>query len=419
MGIFRCKRSRPRDTASPNPTVERPVSVELGPTWMSAEDWSARLSAYRRQGRSEAQIHQEIRHLQRRGPLKPRTRAESTAKASAAGIVSRAEYMDAETEARALAAPSGLPDARLQSERDRLLVVTRLGWVNPRSRTAYRAGLHSFGVAGTAYHEAAVKAGKFTPGAAVRLVREPDNVHDSNAIAVYAEKGRRLAGYVPKGQARRLAPLLDAGADLVAITVRRLGRWHRRRRTTSAGVRTPPVRTPHTLTARAPDRRIHQRLAAASRQGPVRHSASARTRAASRSTARALRWGLTTRTSVGTSPDTNAARVLNHAHVSHDPSPAACRAATCEASSVRRSPEAVNWKAGQRGLSRPSTTRTCGSCWRSHRCFEVVSVSPRNSRRAAVPFVPEARSWARRSSKARPYLSRAVVTTYRHRNHRR
>lgn len=222
MGLFRRARSEKRDTARSQrtPTAAQAASVEVGPTWMPAEDWAARLSAYRRQGRPDADIRQVISHLQKRGPAKPRTKADSAARARSVGMVSRAEYMDPETEARALTTASGLPDARLLRERDRLLVVTRLGWVNPKSRTSYRAGLYSFAVAGTNYHEAAVKAGRFTPGATVRLVREPDNVHDANAVAVYAENGRQIAGYVPKGQAGRLAAMLDAGVDLVAIAVR-------------------------------------------------------------------------------------------------------------------------------------------------------------------------------------------------------
>ena len=57
----------------------------------------------------------------------------------------------------------------------------------------------------------------------VRLAREPENPHDGNAIAVYAEGARRKAGYVPKGYAKRLAPLLDAGAEIVAVSVRGSG----------------------------------------------------------------------------------------------------------------------------------------------------------------------------------------------------
>ncbi|WP_332643565.1 HIRAN domain-containing protein [Aeromicrobium sp.] len=225
MGFFRRKRPDVGNVDShAAPAKSASFSIETGPSWMPVDDWHGRLSAYQRQGRSNAEIRGIVIHLEKRGPQKTRTRAESAARARSVGIVARAEYMDPETEARALApGASGLPKARLERERDRLLVVTSLGWVNPRSRTAYRAGLHSFAVAGTSYHQAAVKAGQFTPGTPVRLVREPSNVHDANAIAVYPETGRRPAGYVPKGQARRLAALLDAGNDLIAVTVRGSG----------------------------------------------------------------------------------------------------------------------------------------------------------------------------------------------------
>src|SRR5690606_3783663 len=76
---------------------------------------------------------------------------------------------------------------------------------------------------GTGYYEAAVKTGRFTPGAPVTLVRESDNEHDQHAIAVYAHRARNKAGYVPKGLAKRLAPLLDVGTDLVAVSVRGSG----------------------------------------------------------------------------------------------------------------------------------------------------------------------------------------------------
>lgn len=224
MGLFRRKRSEPRRARLSSALPAAPRGVETGPSWMPADDWRNRLSAYRRQGRSDADIRGVIAHLEKRGPSMPRTTAESAARARSVGMVASAEYMDSETEARALApGPNGLPSARLERERDRLLVVTPSGWVNPRSRTSWRFGLHSFAVRGTSYHEAAVTAGRFTPGAPVRLVREPENPHDPNAVAVYAETGRRLAGYVPKGQAKRLAQMLDSGADLVAVAVRGSG----------------------------------------------------------------------------------------------------------------------------------------------------------------------------------------------------
>lgn len=153
-----------------------------------------------------------------------RTPADSNARAKSVGSVSGAEYLTSEQEAAALnPGPGGLPDARLQRVRDRLLVVTSAGWVNPKSRTAYRYGLHSFQLRGTNHYAAALKSGRFTPGAPVRLVREADNGHDPNAVAVYAQSGRDRAGYVPASQARRLAPMMDSGVEFAAVSTRGAG----------------------------------------------------------------------------------------------------------------------------------------------------------------------------------------------------
>jgi hypothetical protein len=57
-------------------------------------------------------------------------------------------------------------------------------------------------------------------GDPVRLEREPDNPHDSNAILVLGDDDCEL-GYVPRDDARAIAPLIDAGAEATA-KVRRL-----------------------------------------------------------------------------------------------------------------------------------------------------------------------------------------------------
>jgi hypothetical protein len=56
-------------------------------------------------------------------------------------------------------------------------------------------------------------------GDAVTLEREPDNSHDSNAILVFTDDTE--LGYVPREEAKQMAPLLDAGAT-VAATVKKL-----------------------------------------------------------------------------------------------------------------------------------------------------------------------------------------------------
>lgn len=116
---------------------------------------------------------------------------------------SRSRLGTAEQEAAALQSdPNLVLNAELQHVRDHLVLVTRHGWVNPKSRASFRAGLRSFKRKGRAYHEAALKAGCFSPGAEVDLVREPDNLHDANAIAVYADSTRSRAGYVPASRLR-------------------------------------------------------------------------------------------------------------------------------------------------------------------------------------------------------------------------
>lgn len=58
------------------------------------------------------------------------------------------------------------------------------------------------------------------PGSAVTLVREPENPHDPNAIAVYIDGpkllgifggGKMQIGYIREGTAKSLARRLDAG----------------------------------------------------------------------------------------------------------------------------------------------------------------------------------------------------------------
>lgn len=95
--------------------------------------------------------------------------------------------------------------------------------VGPGNRALDAAGLHTFNVRGDSYRQAAATAGDTSPRARAYLVREPDNEHDPNAIAVQACKARGervTVGYVNKALAKRLARRLDAGEDLRAVFIR-------------------------------------------------------------------------------------------------------------------------------------------------------------------------------------------------------
>jgi hypothetical protein len=59
---------------------------------------------------------------------------------------------------------------------------------------------------------------KMSPGQQLRLVRDPSNKHDKNAIAVYIFQ--QCLGYVARGLAAELAPRMDAGLQITAIKSR-------------------------------------------------------------------------------------------------------------------------------------------------------------------------------------------------------
>ena len=70
-------------------------------------------------------------------------------------------------------------------------------WDDPRVRVVK--------VAGASYRADALQDDAFSPGRRLALVREPDNPHDPNAVAIYDADRRVQAGYVPADVARGLA----------------------------------------------------------------------------------------------------------------------------------------------------------------------------------------------------------------------
>lgn len=197
-------------------------TMHAPPHWMSVSEWQWRVGRYAGQGRTRQEIIDVRDHLIERGPAMPKpSSAALIERAKAHGVVHRREFISSSDDITALApADKGLPNAWLQRERNQLLITTPVGWVNPRSRSTWRAGIFVFAIAGTGYHESAVTRGDFTPGSRLVLRREPDNQYDPNAIEIYASRARNRSGYVPKDRARRLAPLIDGGTDIVAVATR-------------------------------------------------------------------------------------------------------------------------------------------------------------------------------------------------------
>lgn len=79
-----------------------------------------------------------------------------------------------------------------------------------RSRTTQL----STSVAGIRYENRAALLTGVTIGSSARLVRDYANQYDPNAIQVWMGNG--LVGYVPRTEARLLAPRIDAGASIAA-----------------------------------------------------------------------------------------------------------------------------------------------------------------------------------------------------------
>ena len=74
-------------------------------------------------------------------------------------------------------------------------------------------------LAGFRYYEAPRVFEQLRPGEALALVREPENLHDANAVRV-DWRGHKL-GYVPRRQNAALAWALDRGQSLEARIVER------------------------------------------------------------------------------------------------------------------------------------------------------------------------------------------------------
>ncbi len=82
-------------------------------------------------------------------------------------------------------------------------------------------GIRVAAVAGAgAHHAEAVASEDVEPGRPLVLRRDAGNPHDPNAIAVHAADGGEQVGWVPRELAAELAPLLDEGRQLTALSLR-------------------------------------------------------------------------------------------------------------------------------------------------------------------------------------------------------
>jgi hypothetical protein len=92
--------------------------------------------------------------------------------------------------------------------------------VRPENRKLAALGIWSIKVRGVPQYREQVRAALLEPGVRMRLVREPDNAHDSNAIAVFDGTGVGPIGYVDRDRAKRMARSMDLGVELDALLLR-------------------------------------------------------------------------------------------------------------------------------------------------------------------------------------------------------
>ena len=69
-------------------------------------------------------------------------------------------------------------------------------------------------VAGFQFHRGDIVWPTLSIGASLALMREPNNSHDTNAVAVYYQNHK--LGYVPQGENSAIAQMLDRGERLKA-----------------------------------------------------------------------------------------------------------------------------------------------------------------------------------------------------------
>lgn len=199
-----------------------------GPSWMPEVDWSKRVVTYERQGRTSAEIAATAAYLEQRGPKVKRTRAEAVARSVETGVVTRDVYVPKEDEARYLTRDAaGLPELRLVDSGDRLSIWSAVdggALINPKGPGLRKLGLHTSYAHGSQYYAATFKAADLSKGQRVDLVRQPDNPHDANAIAMCAPGSTVRFAHVQKGRAPAIARRMDAGEDMAAVSLRGPGR---------------------------------------------------------------------------------------------------------------------------------------------------------------------------------------------------
>jgi HIRAN domain len=162
--------------------------------------------------------------VQSQPPPQVRNYEAEKVKAAAAGqsVKSyRAGYVPPEAaKSQLVAGPDGVPPLRLVPSDNGLDLALPDGELVDYKTLALRHfQIFAFRVVGMGFYEDPNKPFKFRNGQRVQAVREPDNEHDANAVAIHAGRPRKKIGYVNKQRAAWVAKMLDAGHELDGIII--------------------------------------------------------------------------------------------------------------------------------------------------------------------------------------------------------
>src|SRR4051794_37603355 len=130
-------------------------------------------------------------------------------------MVRREDYVPKEEEARYLTRDErNLPVLRLVDAGDRLAIWSPVdggALINPKGPGLRQLGLCSSYARGSNYYPSAYRAADLRKGQWVDLLREPDNPHDKNAVAMCAPGTRVPFAHVQRGRVPAVARRMDAG----------------------------------------------------------------------------------------------------------------------------------------------------------------------------------------------------------------
>lgn len=134
------------------------------------------------------------------------------------------DYLPDELQERLFPADlQGVPPVRVKPRRGEAWLVDDVygRLITPGNRRLTKLGVISLNLRGVEHYRKNHRSATLKPLGKLELVREPDNPHDKNAVAVCAPGTIAPLGYVNKALAGQLAKRLDAGEELAAVLLRK------------------------------------------------------------------------------------------------------------------------------------------------------------------------------------------------------